>query len=170
MAIPEHFTCLLRNLYTGQETTVRTVCGTMDWCKMGKEYMKAVYCHPVYLTYMQCTHVKWWAGWLTSWNQDCWENYQQPQICRWYHSNDRKRRGTKEPLNEDERREWKSWLKTQHSKNEEHGIQSRHFMANRWQNNGKKTLFSWAPKSLQMGTAAMKLKDTCSLEEKLWPT
>ena len=34
-----------------------------------------------------------------------------------------------------------------------------------WQN-----LFSWAPKSLQMVTAAMKLKDVCSLEEKLWPT
>ena len=32
------------------------------------------------------------------------------------------------------------------------------------------TLFSWAPKSLQMVIAAMKLKDTCSLEEKLWPT
>ena len=31
-------------------------------------------------------------------------------------------------------------------------------------------LFSWAPKSLQMETAAMKLKDACSLEEKLWPT
>ena len=31
-------------------------------------------------------------------------------------------------------------------------------------------LFSWAPKSLQMVTAAMKLKDTCSLEEKLWQT
>ena len=35
---------------------------------------------------------------------------------------------------------------------------------------GWQTLFSWAPKSLQMGTAAMKLKDACSLEEKLWPT
>ena len=33
-----------------------------------------------------------------------------------------------------------------------------------------KTLFSWAPKSLWMVTAAMKLKDACSLEEKLWPT
>ena len=32
------------------------------------------------------------------------------------------------------------------------------------------TLFSWAPKSLQMVTIAMKFKDTCSLEEKLWPT
>ena len=44
-----------------------------------------------------------------------------------------------------------------------------------WQIEGKQwkqweTLFSWAPKSLQMVTAAMKLKDTYSLEEKLWPT
>ena len=42
------------------------------------------------------------------------------------------------------------------------------FMADRWGNNGNsETLFSWAPKSLQMMTAAMKLKDACSLEEKL---
>ena len=34
----------------------------------------------------------------------------------------------------------------------------------------KDFLFSWAQKSLQMTTAAMKLKDTCSLEEKIWPT
>ena len=45
--------------------------------------------------------------------------------------------------------------------NKDHGIQSHHFMANRWGNNER--LFSWAPKSLQMVTAAMKLKDTCSL-------
>ena len=47
-------------------------------------------------------------------------------------------------------------------------IQSHHFMANRWGNNGNsETLFSWAPKSLQMVIAAMKLKDACFLEEKL---
>ena len=81
----------------------------------------------------------------------------------------RKLRGTQGPLDEGERGEWKSWFKTQHSKNEEHGIWSHHFMANRWGNNGNsdKTLFSWAPESLQIVTAAMKLKDTCSLEEKL---
>ena len=45
-------------------------------------------------------------------------------------------RGTKEPHYEGERREWKSHLKTQHSENKDHGIQSHHFMANRW---GKKT-------------------------------
>ena len=48
-----------------------------------------------------------------------------------------------------------------------HGIQSHHFMANRWENNGnRERLFFWAPKSLQMVTAAIKLKDTCPLEEK----
>ena len=47
----------------------------------------------------------------------CWESYQQPQICRCYYSKGRKWKGTKEPLNEDERREWKSWLKIQHSEN-----------------------------------------------------
>ena len=51
----------------------------------------------------------------------------------------------------------------------DHGIQSHHFMANRWGNNGKsdRLLFSWATKSLQMVTAAMTLKDAGSLEEKL---
>ena len=50
-------------------------------------------------------------------------------------------------------------------------IWSHHFMANRWGNNGNSDrLFFWAPKSLQMVTAAMKLKDACSSEEKLWPT
>ena len=50
----------------------------------------------------------------------------------------------------------------------DYGIQSHNFMANRWKNNGNSDrLFSWAPKSLQMVTAAMKLKDACSLEEKL---
>ena len=62
----------------------------------------------------------------------------------------------------------KSWLKTQHSKNEDHGIWFRNFMANRWGNNGNSDrLFSWTPKSLHMVTAAMKVKDTNSLEEKL---
>ena len=63
----------------------------------------------------------------------------------------------------------KSWLKTQHSKNEDHGIQSHHFMVNRWRNNGNsdRFYFGGAAKSLQMVTAAMKLKDAYSLEEKL---
>ena len=53
MGIPDHLSCLLRNLYAGQEATVRIGHGTTDWLQIGKEYVKAAYCHPAYLTYMQ---------------------------------------------------------------------------------------------------------------------
>ena len=68
--------------------------------------------------------------------------------------------------------EWKSWLKAQRSVNEDHGIRSHHFMGNRWGNSGNsgRLYFGGAPKSLQMVTATVKLKDAYSLEEKLWPT
>ena len=55
VGITGHLTCLLRNLYVGKEATVRTLHGTMDWFQIGKEYNKAVYCYPVYLTSMQST-------------------------------------------------------------------------------------------------------------------
>ena len=77
-------------------------------------------------------HEKCWAERSTSWNQYCQEKYQQPQICRWYHLYGRKW-GTKKPLDEHERGEWKSGLIAQHSENEDHGIWSHHFMGNRWE-------------------------------------
>ena len=55
MGIPDHVTCLLRNLYAGQEATVRTRHGKTDWFQIEKDYLTAVYCHPAYLTYMQST-------------------------------------------------------------------------------------------------------------------
>ena len=55
MGISDHLTCLLRNLYAGQETTVRTGHGRTDWFQIEKEYVKAVYCPPAYLTSMQST-------------------------------------------------------------------------------------------------------------------
>ena len=56
MGKPDHLTCLLINLYAGQEATVRTGHGTTDWFQTGKgENVKAVYFHPAYLTYMQNT-------------------------------------------------------------------------------------------------------------------
>ena len=66
----------------------------------------------------------------------------------------------------------KSWLTAQHLENEDHGIWSHHFMANRWGNsrNSVRLYFGGAPKSPQMVTAAMKFKDAYSLEGKLWPT
>ena len=76
---------------------------------------------------------------------------------------------TKEPSDEGERGERKSWLKARHSDNKDHGMRSYHFIANRWGNSGNsdRLLFFCAPKSLPMMNAAMKLKDACSLEEKL---
>ena len=56
MGIPDYVTCLLRNLYAGQEATIKTRQGTQDWFQIRKGVLKAVYCHPVsYLTYMQGT-------------------------------------------------------------------------------------------------------------------
>ena len=64
MRIPNHLTCLLRNLYAGQEATVRTGRGTTQTgSKLGKEYIKAVYCHPAYLTCMQSTSCE-MLGWM----------------------------------------------------------------------------------------------------------
>ena len=52
---PQVYMCLLRNLYAGQEAAVRTGHGTTTGSKLGKEYIKGVYCHPAYLTSMQST-------------------------------------------------------------------------------------------------------------------
>ena len=57
--IPDHLTCLQRKLYVVQEATVRTGHRTMDWFQIGK----GVYCHPVYLTYMQSMSCK-MPGWI----------------------------------------------------------------------------------------------------------
>ena len=104
--------------------------------KLGEEYIKAVYCCPAFLTSMQ----------NTSWETLGWKKHKLEsrllgeisitQICRRHHPYGRKWRGTKKPLDENRRREWKSWLKAQHSENEDHGIRSHRFMRNRWRNSG----------------------------------
>ena len=55
---PDPLTCLLKNLYAGQEATIRIRHGTMDCSKLGKEYIKPVQCDPGYLTYKQSTLCK----------------------------------------------------------------------------------------------------------------
>ena len=55
MGIPNYLTCILRNLYAGQEATVRTNIEQQPGSQLGKECIKAVYCHPAYITYMQGT-------------------------------------------------------------------------------------------------------------------
>ena len=59
MGIPDHLTSLLRNLYAGQEATCQQQTGS----KLGKEYVKAVYCHLAHLTYMQSTSCE-IPGWM----------------------------------------------------------------------------------------------------------
>ena len=54
MGIPDHLTHLLRNLYAGQEETEQDM-EQQTFSKLRKDYIKAVYCHPAYLTYMQRT-------------------------------------------------------------------------------------------------------------------
>ena len=76
------------------------------------------------------------TGWIPSWNQDCWEKYQQHQTCRWHHPYGRKQRGTKEPLDEGKRGEWKTGLKLSIQKT---GIQSWHTVPiTSWQIDGGK--------------------------------
>ena len=63
LGIPDHLTRLLRNLYAGQEATVRTRHGTTYCFHVGKTYVQTVYCHTAYLTFMQSTSCK-MPGWM----------------------------------------------------------------------------------------------------------
>ena len=172
IGIPDHLTFILRNLYAGQEATARTRHGTMDWFKIGKCVHQGCILSPclfnLYSEYiiLNARLDEAQAGIkIAGININNFRYADDTTLmAKW-------RRNEKEPLDEDERGEWKSWLKTKHSKNKDHGIWSHHFMANRRGRNGNwQILFSWAPKSLWMVTATMKSKDACSLEEKLWQT
>ena len=111
MGVPGHLTCLLRNLYVGQETTFRIGHETMNWFKIEKGIWES-YILPLCLFNLYAEYIFEMLGLMnSSWNQDCQEKYQQPQICRWYHCNGRKWRGTK-ILDEGEKQEWESWLET----------------------------------------------------------
>ena len=55
MGIPDHLTCLLGNLYAVRKHQLEPDMEQRTGSKLGKEYIKAVYCHPAYLTYMQST-------------------------------------------------------------------------------------------------------------------
>ena len=136
MGIPDHLTCLLRNLYAGQEATVRTGHGTTDWFEIGKGVRQGCILSAclfnLYAEYiMQNARLdKVQAGIMIAGRNI------NNLIGRWHHPYGSKWRGTKEPLDESERGDLKTWLKMQHSKNEDHGIWAHHFMASRWRNNG----------------------------------
>ena len=72
MGLQDHLTCLLRNLYAGQEATVKTRHGTKGWFQIGKGVRQGCILSPCLLTNMQGTSCKCQAGWSTSCNQDFW--------------------------------------------------------------------------------------------------
>ena len=96
IGIPDYLTCLLKNPYAGQEATVTLDMEQQTGSKSGKEYVKAVYCHPAYLTYMQNMSCK-----MLGWMKHKMESRLLGEIAiasdmQWHHPYGRKRRGTKE--------------------------------------------------------------------------
>ena len=114
MRIPDHLTCLLRNLHQVKKQQLEPDKEQWTGSKLGKEYVKAIYCHPAYLTSMQSTS---WE--MPGWMKHKLESRLPGEISitsdirmtppLW------QKQRTKELLDESERGEWKSWLKTQHS-------------------------------------------------------
>jgi len=112
MGIPDHLTCLWGNLYVGQEATIRTGHETMGWFKIGKRVHQGCILSPC-LFNLYAEHIMW--------NARLDEAQAEIKITRKNINNPRyaeattllqKWRGTKEPLDEGQRGEWKSWLKT----------------------------------------------------------
>ena len=165
MGIPGHLTCLLRNLYAGQEATVRTGHGTTDWFQIGKGVCQGCILSPclfnLYTEYIMR-------------NSDLDEAQTGIKIAGRNINNLRYAYDTTLLA---EIKELKSLLMKVKVESEKVGlklnIQKMNIMASSlttsWEIDGKQcqTLFFWAPKSLQMVTAAMKLKDAYSLEGKL---
>ena len=78
MGIPDHLTCLLRNLHAGQKATARTRHAIVDWFQIGKGLRQGCKLSPcLFNLHTECivwnAQLKWWS---TSWNQDCQEQYQ----------------------------------------------------------------------------------------------
>ena len=162
----------LERLYAGQEATVRIGHGTTDWFQIGKEVCQDCILSPCLFNL--------YAEYIIR-NAGLEEAQAGIKIAGRNINNLRYADDTtlmaeseeelKSLLMNVKEESGKSWLKAQHSENEDHGIWSHHFMANRWGKSGNSDRifqrFFGAPKSLQMVTAAMKLKNAYSLEGKL---
>ena len=164
MGVTDNLTYLLRNLYVGQEAMVRTGLGTTNWFKIRKGIQKGCKLSP-YLFNFYAEYIMW--------NARLDEAQAGIKIARRNINNFRYAGDTILMAEREEELKslGKDWLETQHQKTK---IMASSLITS-WQIQGEKCkqwqiLFSWIPKSLWMVIAAMKLKDACSLEEKLWPT
>ena len=136
MGIPERLTCLLRNLYAGQEATVRTGHGTTDWFQIRKGVRQGCILSPclfnLYAEYIMRNTgpEKAQAGIKIA----------RRNINNLRYADDTNLMAESEEelksLSKKVKVESKNWLKAQHSENDDHGIWSHHFMANRWGNSG----------------------------------
>ena len=133
MGIPDHLTCLLRNPYAGQEATVRTSYGTMDWFQIGKGvhqgFILSLYLFNLYAEYIMQNAA------LDEAQAGIKIAGRNMQICRWHHSMAESKDELKSLLKTVKEEGEKAGLKF-NIHNEDHGIWSNHFMANRWGNNG----------------------------------
>ena len=117
MGIPDHLTCLLRNLYAGQEATVRTGHGTTDWFQIGKGVRQGCILSPCFFNFyaeyiMRNTGLDEAQAGIKITGRNINNLSYADDTTLW-----QKGRGTKKPLDESERGERKSWLKAQHSEN-----------------------------------------------------
>ena len=172
MGIPDHLTCLLRNMYAGQEATVRTGHETTDWFQTGKGVCQGCILSLCFFNvYAECIMR----------NAGLEEAQAGIKIAGRNINNLRYADDT--TLMAESKEELNSLLMKVKEESEKVGlklnIQKTKIMASgpitSWEVDGETMetmtdLFSYAPKSLQMVTAAMKLKDTCSLEGKLGQT
>src|SRR5574341_99082 len=132
MRIPDHLTSLLKNLYAGQEATVRTGHRTTDWFQIGKGVRQGCILSPCLFNL--------YAEYITR-NVGLEEAQAGIMIAGRSINNLRYANDTTLMAESEEElksllRKVKSWLKAQHSENEDHGIWSHHFMENRWGNSG----------------------------------
>ena len=169
LGIPDHLTCLLRNLYAGQEATVRTGHGTTDWFQIGKGVHQGCILSPC-LFNLHAEYIMRNAG----------VEEAQAGIKIAGRNINNLRYANDTTLMAETEEELKSLLMKMKEESEKVGlklnIQKTKIMASglitSWEIDGETVetvsdFIFWAPKSPQMVTAAMKLKDTYSLEEKL---
>ena len=82
MGIPDHPTCLLQNMYAGQEATVRTKHKTIEWFQTGKKVCEGCILLPcLFNLYAEYINAKCWAGWITSWMKFFWSEFK----IKWGH-------------------------------------------------------------------------------------
>ena len=137
MGIPDHLTSLLRNLYAGQEATVRIRHETMDWFKIRKGVCQGCILSPcLFNLYTEYTMRNTGLGEAQSGIKIARRNINKVRYADDTTLMAESEEELKSLLMKVKEESEKSGLKTQHSKNEDHGIWSHHFVANRWGNSG----------------------------------